>query len=91
MNEIAATIPSKWRDVGVQLGVDHSVLEGIATTTPNDTNQCYTRVFTQWKNQNSVAHPFIWATVVEVLQAPSVGEQRLADKIKNDLIGHPSQ
>ena len=27
MNEVAAEIPSKWRDVGVQLGVDHSVLE----------------------------------------------------------------
>ena len=80
MNEIAAKIPSKWRDVGVQLGVDHSVLEGIATIN-GDTNQCYTRVFTQWKNQNSMVHPYTWSTVVCALQSHAVGEVRLADEL----------
>ena len=88
MNEVAAKIPGKWRDVGQQLGVDHDVLDGIATISLGDTNLCYSNVFTRWKNQNSTTHPYTWSTIVHTLQTPAVGEGRLADKIKNKLSGH---
>ena len=41
MNEVAAEIPGKWRDVGLQLGVDQGVLGGIATINLGDTNLHY--------------------------------------------------
>ena len=85
MNEVAAEIPGKWRDVGLQLGVDQGVLGGIATISLGDTNLCYSNVFTRWKNQNSTTHPYTWSTLVHVLQAPAVGEERLANKIKTKL------
>ena len=85
MNEVAAEIPGKWRDVGLQLGVDQGVLGGIATISSGDTNLCYSNVFTQWKNQNSTAHPYTWLTIVHALQAPAVKEERLASKIKTKL------
>jgi len=88
MNEVAAKIPGKWRDVGLQLGVDHDVLEGIATNSQGDTNHCHSKVFTRWKNQNSAMHPYTWSTIVQALKAPAVGEERLADKISVMLIGH---
>ena len=87
MNEVAAEIPRKWSDVGLQLGVDPGVLEGIATISPGDTNQCYSNVFTRWKNQNSTTHPYTWSTIVQALKARAVGESRLAEKIKDKLIG----
>ena len=86
MNEVAAEIPGKWRDVGLQLGVDQGVLGGIATISLGDTNLCYSNVFTRWKNQNSTTHPYTWLTIVHALQAPAVGEERLANKIKTKLI-----
>ena len=64
MNEVAAKIPGKWRDVGLQLGVDQSILDGIATISQGDTNLSYSNVFTRWKNQNSTTHPYTWSTVV---------------------------
>ena len=85
MNEVAAEIPGKWRDVGLQLGVGQGVLGGIATISSGDTNLCYSNVFTRWKNQNSTAHPYTWWTIVHALQAPAVGEERLANKIKTKL------
>ena len=85
MNEVASKIPSKWRDIGLQLGLDLSVLEEIASS--GDTNLCYINVFSRWKNQNSTTHPYTWSTIVQALQAPAVGEERLADKIKNKLTG----
>ena len=84
MNEVAAAIPSKWKDVGLQLGLNLGVLEGIR----GEASHCYMEVFTQWKNQNSTAHPYTWLTVVRALKAPAVGEERLANKIKNKLTGH---
>ena len=88
MNEVAAQIPGKWRDVGLQLGVDQSILKGIATISQGDTNLCYSNVFTQWKNQTSTTHPYTWSRLVQALKTPAVGEQRLADKIKSELSDH---
>ena len=91
LNVVAAKIPCKWKDIGLQLGVDQGVLEGIAATSPSDTNHCYIKVFTRWKDQNSPTHPYAWSTLVNALEALAVGENRLADEIRNNLTGHPSQ
>ena len=85
MNEVAAKIPSKWRDMGQQLGVDQGVLDGIAAISPGDMNRCHSNVFTRWKNQNSTTYPYTWSTIVQALKSPAVGEKRLADEIKNKL------
>ena len=89
MNEVATKIPGKWRDVGLQLGLDQGVLEGIALISPENTNHCYANVFIRWKNQNSTTHPYTWSTVVQALKTPAVGERRLADKIMSELSSHP--
>ena len=88
MNEVAAKIPGKWRDVGLQLGIDQEGLDGIGTISPGDVNHCYSNAFTRWKNQKSQKYPYTWSTVVQALKTPAVGEDRLADEIKNKLTGH---
>ena len=85
VNEVAAKIPGKWSDVGLELGLDQSVLDGIATSS-GDTNRYYRKVFTRWRNQNSTTHPYTWLTIVDALQAPAVGEERLANEIKTELM-----
>ena len=90
MNKIAAKIPSKWRDVGLQLGLDKGVLDGIAVISPGDNNHCFTNVFTRWKNQNSATHPYTWSTVLKALQTAAVGESRLSEEIKKKLTVHPN-
>ena len=81
MNEVAAKIPSKWRVVGLQLGLKHGELDGIAANCSNDTSHCYSKVFEHWKNSKTC--PYTWLTIVDVLQALSVNEERLADEIKS--------
>ena len=89
MNEVAAKIPGKWRDVGLQLGVDKGELDGIALISPENTNLCYTNVFTRWMNLTTDS--YTWLKVVQVLESPAVGENRLACKIRNKLTGQPQQ
>ena len=88
MNEIAAKIPSRWMDVGLQLGLDQDALEGIALISPGDTNHCYSNVFTRWKNQNSTTHPYTWFRILQALKTPAVGQGKLASAIKKKLIRH---
>ena len=90
MNEVASEIPCKWRAVGLQLGVSQGVLDGIAASRPEDINNRFSDVFTKWKNQNLPAHPYTWSTVVQVLQNPAVGENRLADNIIKKFTIHQS-
>ena len=87
MDEIAAKIPGKWRDVGLRLELDQGVLDGIALTNQGNTNHCHSDVFTRWKNLNSTTHPYTWSTVVQALESETVGEKLLANKIKNELTG----
>ena len=91
INEIAAEIPSKWRDMGQQLGLDQGKIDGIALISPEDTNRCYSNLFSMWKNSNSTEHPYTWSTVVRALKTRAVGEVRLAAKIKNEVTGYPTQ
>ena len=90
MNEVAADIPNKWRDMGVQLGLDQGRLDAIAYISSGDTNLCFSNVFTLWKNQ--MKHPYTWSKLVDALQSVSVEEISLAEKIKMKLTGQvPSQ
>ena len=84
MNEVAAAIPNKWKDIGLQLGLDYHILEGIR----GDNNHCYMDIFTRWKDQNSIARPYTWLTLVHALQTRAVREERLANEIRNKLTGH---
>lgn len=91
MNEVAAKIPSRWRSIGIQLGVDTPILDAIASISPGDLNKCFESVFTRWKEQEKEEYPYTWLTIVETLQLPAVGENiRLAKEIRTKLTGIPS-
>lgn len=87
MNEVAAKIPSKWRDMGMQLGLDEGRLDAVALISSGNTNHCFSNVFTLWKNQTR--HPYTWLVAVQALQSASVQENRLAEEIKMNLTRQP--
>ena len=82
-NEVAAQIPSKWRAVGIQLGLNPDQLDGIAVANPFSPLQCFSSVFTLW--QKRMTTPYKWTTVIHALQAPVVSELKLADDIKKKI------
>ena len=87
VNKVAAKIPGKWKDVGLQLGLDNGVLDGMATGSPGDLNQYWRNVFTRWKNLNSKTRPYTWSTIVQALKVEAVTEFRLAEEIENEVTG----
>lgn len=87
MNEVAAVIPAKWRDVGIQLGLASGTLDSIQhenSGKPQENQRSFEYVFYIWKQR--VTRPYIWKTIVDVLRTPSVGENRLADELQAKYI-----
>ena len=83
MNEVASKVSAKWKQINIQLGLTPNDEECFMASTPNDPIQCITSVFKVWKNR--ATKPYTWSTVIEVLNAPAVGETRLAHELSTKL------
>lgn len=85
MNKIAAVIPTKWRHVGLQLGLDQAQLDMIEQKYSfcHDSLVCFGEVFMEWKKR--MTSPLSWSTVITALKSPLVGENTLAYKLQMEL------
>ena len=87
MNKVAAAIPAKWRDVGIQLNLSPPELDAIGQS-GGDPLQHFSSVFDHWRSKASVAYR--WSTVIEALEAPAVNEHRLARILRTELMSTTS-
>ena len=56
MNDIAAVIPAKWRDVGIQLDLPPGILDSIQNQNsrePNRQLKSFRQVFIEWSERDS--------------------------------------
>ena len=83
MNMVAAHIPTRWRDVGIQLKINPDVLDSIDITASSNSSRCFQSMFTLWKKKMTT--PYKWSTLIDALQTPAVGELKLAEELKNML------
>ena len=68
----------KWFDVGLQLKLDVSILEGIKAN--SDPNDCFHEMFIAWLKSSSKVEK-TWKTLVMVLKSKTVGYESLAERI----------
>ena len=78
MNEIAAMIPQKWHEVGIQLRMEHDELKFLSDSNPPG-SRLFASVFTAWKN--CMKKSYTWAVLIEALKTPAVNETRLAQDL----------
>ena len=88
MNRVAAPCKNQWELVGVQLDIDSSDLNSIRPSCQNDL-QCFKKVFDLWRRNGNP--PYTWATIINVLKAPSVGEEQVAKDVTEWLSKQNSQ
>ena len=84
METVASKIPSKWKRVGISLGIDQSQLDAINMHRLGDPLECFSDVFTCWQQQSTPQSPANWAALVAVLRSNYVGEEELSNTI-NDM------
>ena len=67
----------KWKDVGIELGLEPDVLDGIRVTKPCDPNGCMTMVFAKW--QQIMTKPYTWQTILVALCKPLIDNKGCAE------------
>ena len=83
LNKVACKARDKWEMMGVALGLELNQLSSFSKHA--DPIKCYMEVFSTWKKKTDP--PFTWATVINSLKLPIVGETELAMEIEEWLRG----
>ena len=77
MNQVASKAQDKWEVIGFQLGIEQHQLR---TINHHDPIMCYADVFNVWERK--AEPPYTWATIIDALKSPIVGEIKLAQDIE---------
>ena len=85
---MAAKIPSKWKRVGVALGLNQSQIDSIEKQRLADPIDCYSDVFRLWQQLSTPQQPVSWTTLVTVLRSRTVGEEHLAEFVQQTFVGN---
>ena len=86
LNKVATRVRHKWEEIGLQLQIDRSYLRSIKQTNPV---LCFADIFDVW--QRSGSPPYTWATIIDALRAPIVGEVQLASELEEWVIHSTTQ
>ena len=61
-NQVIPTVCPMWRDIGLQLNLDISILNEIRANCQGDVRECCTVMFDNWLKQDTKAS---WCTVLD--------------------------
>ena len=81
-NLVAAKIPNKWKEVGIQLGHSRNELDAINDQRSRNALHCYTDVFDTWMKKDRRT----WVMLINALTSPAVDAKQLAYTISLDII-----
>ena len=84
---VASKIPSKWKRVGVHLGLSLPQIDAIDSHRRGEPFECFADVFKYWQSESTPERPANWATLISVLRSNTVGEETLAEHIQSTLMG----
>ena len=83
LNKVASRVMDKWERIGLSLDLELHQLKSVCKR--QDPILCYSEVFTLWQKKGDPS--FTWATIVDTLKDPIVGEVKLAAEIEEWLKG----
>ena len=83
MEYVGCHVESKWKAVGVELGLESNVLDSIEIGNYRDPNRCMTQAFVKWKEM--MTKPYTWQTILVALCMPIVHDKECAKKTANIL------
>ena len=80
LSKVAKHARDKWKHMGIQLNVPMDQLDPMIVEDPIG---CYVKIFNWWQRNGSP--PYTWATIIDALRAPIVGEVQLAHELEEWL------
>ena len=85
MSKVAAHIPTKWYQFGIQIGILKETLDIIEwNRSCRDALRCFSEVFDIWEKQVTKL-PYTWSSVLKILREPIIGGDRIAEALEEQL------
>ena len=69
---------TKWKELGLELGIDPTSVDVIAQRCRDDPNRCFSDLLQQWLEGHGDP-PRTWSTIKTALMKPSVNEGSVAE------------
>ena len=88
LEEVAKTLPNRWKEFGTEIGIENGVLETIEQrNSARDSNDphCFAEVFNEWEKSKGSCRPCTWLTIVSILKY-SLQEFSIADDIERKFL-----
>ena len=86
--EDVALQTNKWKDIALGLLFDFIAIERIEIENPGNISNCFLQMFTQWGKQAPQLMPYLWRSIIDVLDSPIVSENTLAQTLKEKYLHH---
>lgn len=83
--EALVDIKHKWYEVGLQLGLSSSVLDGIEEQCSQNLDKALREMLKKWLKEVG-DKPHTWTDITDALRRKSVGESKVADEIESKYI-----
>ena len=77
------SVKTEWYNLGLELGLRVSTLDGIDTKYNSDPPQCFRQVLKEWLK--GVNPPPTWQAMVKALKSDTVAQYHLAEQIQAEL------
>ena len=82
-NEVSAKVSTKWKSIGIQLGLLDNELKDIESQTagkPERNMEASSLVLAKWKALGR--SPYSWSVMIEALESPAVGAYDIAAELR---------
>ena len=86
MGTVATEIPSKWKRMGVAVGMSQSQIDEVDDHRRGKSFDCFCDVFKHWQNTSTPEKPANWTSLVTVLRSRIVYEEALAERIQKTFL-----
>ena len=79
---------TKWKDLGIALGLDYATLKKIDSDNHGKTDDCKREMVDEWLRGKG--DPPTWENLAKALREMIVGCPDVAKRIERDVLGHQS-
>ena len=84
LQDLAAEVSTKWKAIARYLNVSNNTIENINMRCQKEgMEECLMQVFDWWRMNHTT--PYTWATIIKILEKPSVGHGKVAARLRQTL------
>ena len=85
INELNIVV-NKWLEIGIQLGIELSILKGFELQHNKEPRRCLSEMLQYWLDGKAYEKSHVnWETIIEALESPAINEAAIAGQLRKNI------